>query len=145
MTEDIKKKIVDYLAEHNVIRLATVSSKGTPAVASLPYVNIEADVYLPTIRTTNKVANIDENPIVYFTCDEDYEDWSQIQGIQMQGTASLISDEEFTRILEMLFKKYPQMGVLPNNLDLVIIKVTPNEGYFLDYPKGFLQRNKVIY
>ena len=145
MSEETKKKIENYLAEHNVIRLATVRSDGKPAVASLPYVSDGADIYFPTIKTTQKAKNIAGNPKVAYTCDKNYEDWSQIQGIQMQGTASIISEEELPKILDMLTEKYPQMNNLPENLDLVIFKVSPDEGYFLDYTKGFLRRNKVVF
>ena len=126
MSEETKKKIENYLAEHNVIRLATVRSDGKPAVASLPYVNDGTDIYFPTIKTTQKVQNIAGNPKVAYTCDEDYEDWSQIQGIQMQGTASIISEVELPRILDMMTEKYPQMNDLPENLDFVIFEVLPN-------------------
>ena len=145
MSVETKKKIENYLAEHNVIRLATVRSDGKPAVASLPYVNDGAEIYFPTIKTTQKAKNIAGNPKVAYTCDKNYEDWSQIQGIQMQGTASIISEEELPRILDMMTEKYPQMNNLPENLDLVIFKVSPDEGYFLDYTKGFLRRNKVVF
>lgn len=145
MGEEIKKRIESYLAKHDVIRLATVGSDGKPAVASLPFVNDGADIYFPTIKTTQKAINIAGNPNVAYTCDENCEDWLQIQGIQMQGTASIITEEELPRILEMMTEKYIQMKNLPENLDLVIFKVSPDEGYFLDYTKGFLHRSKVAF
>jgi nitroimidazol reductase NimA-like FMN-containing flavoprotein (pyridoxamine 5'-phosphate oxidase superfamily) len=143
MSEEIKRRIGSYLAVHEVIRLATVASDGKPTVASLPYVNEGATIYFPTGRTTQKAVNIAGNPKVAYTCDEDYEDWWRIQGIQMQGTASVVSEEELPRIMDMMIKKFPQLGNIPRDLDMAIYKVEPNEGFFLDSTKGFLHRDKV--
>ena len=43
----------------------------------------------------------------------------------------------------MLNQKFPIMAEMPKEYDEVIVKITPKVCYFIDYTKGFQNRDKV--
>jgi len=144
MTEDIKQKVLDYLASHRFMRLGTVTTESTPMVHTVAYASDGPTVYFATDRRTRKILNISKNPEVAFSVDEDYADVTEIQGIQMEARATILSGRaDIERAGEILVKKFPGMAKMPPELDLAFVRVEPGEGYFLDYTKGFTHRDKI--
>ena len=65
-----------------------------------------------------------------------------IQGVQVEGTASLVTLEtEALRILGLMAQKFPGMEKMEPNPDLVIFRVEPTRGYFLDNTVAFGHRD----
>jgi general stress protein 26 len=146
MGEDIKKDVEDYLSKHRWLRLGTVNSEGRPIVHTMGYVSEGATVYMATDMKTRKAQNIIKNKNVAYTVDEDYEGPMEIQGIQMEGTAILLSDEkEIEKVVDMITAKFPFFSEMPPDPDICFIKVEPTKGYFLDSKKGFGHRDSVTY
>ena len=142
--DTIKAKIVDYLSQHPYLRLATVTESSTPQVHTVGYVSEGAVAYFVTDRKSRKAANIFKNPAVAYTVDENYEDLMAIQGIQMEGSASLITLEtEAIRLLGLMAQKFPGMEEMPPNPDLVWFKIEPTRGFFLDNTVNFGHRDMV--
>jgi uncharacterized protein YhbP (UPF0306 family) len=140
----IKTKIAAYLASHPYLRLGTVTAHSTPQVHTVGYVPEACIIYFVTDRKSRKAENISKNPAGAFTVDENYEDVMTIQGIQMEGTASRITLEtEAVRILGLMAKKFPGMEEMGPNPDLVIFKIEPTRGYFLDNTVAFGHRDMV--
>ena len=94
MAEELKDKINQYLANHYYLNLATVSPQGSPMAHTMAYVSKDSVVYLATNKNTRKVQNIMHNPHVAYTIDEDDPDWFDMQALQVEGKASIITDEE---------------------------------------------------
>jgi nitroimidazol reductase NimA-like FMN-containing flavoprotein (pyridoxamine 5'-phosphate oxidase superfamily) len=144
MTEDIRQKVLDYLASHQYMRLATVTTDSTPMVHTVAYASDGPTVYFLTDRRTRKIFNISRNPGVAFSVDEDYPDAALIQGIQMEARATILSARaDVDKARDLLVAKFPNMAKMPPELDLVFVRVDPEEGYFLDYTKGFTHRDKI--
>jgi general stress protein 26 len=144
--EGIRQKISDYLQSHNILTLATVTAEGKPQAHTVTYVNEGTTVYFGTLKDTRKARNIMNNSSVAFTVDEDYPDWNVIQGIQMSGQASLLTDQgELERIGKMYMEKFPQAADLPKSENMIMIKITATNGYFLDNTKGFTHRDEVMF
>ena len=144
MTEDIKQKVLDYLASHRYMRLATVTTDSTPMVHTVAYASEGPTVYFLTDRRTRKIFNISRNPEVAFSVDEDYPDAGLIQGIQMEARATILSTRaDVEKARDLLVAKFPNMAKMPPELDLVFVRVDSDEGYFLDYTKGFTHRDKI--
>lgn len=139
MKEETIKSIESYLKAHGLMTLATVTADGNPIAHSVEYVSEGNTVYFTTHGGMRKVANIKNNPNVGYTVDEDYPDWTKIQGIQMQGKASLLEDEsEIQRIMAIYLEKFPQVKNFPPEFSsqMVLIKVEPVLGRFIDNSKG---------
>jgi len=142
--DEIKTKIADYLAGHYYLRLGTVSKDGTPRVHTVDYVSESCTANFVTDRKSRKAENILNNPAVAYAIDENYEDVMAIQGVQMEGKASLVSNEtEAKRLLGLMVQKFPGMENMPPNPDLVIFKIEPTRGYFLGNSVTFGHREKV--
>lgn len=146
MSNEIKQKLVDYLASHRYMRFATVTDEGKPQVRTVAYASDGATVYFATDRRTRKVQAILRNPNVAYSVDEDYDDVSKIQGIQMEAKASLLSDKaDIDKAASLLMKVFPNMPELPSDLEVVFVRVEPAEAFFLDYTKGFTHTDKVTF
>jgi general stress protein 26 len=146
MDNKIKQKIIDYLASHRKMALATLSPEGKPVVHTVEYASEGATVYFTTDKKTRKVQNILKNPTVAYSVDEDYDDWMKIQGVQMEARATVVSEKaDIDKALGVYIKKFPFIASFPPNPDLVFIKVEPIEGFFLDYTKGFAHKDKVTF
>ena len=143
---DIKLKISEYFKNHQKLTLATVTAQGKPLAHTVEYVSDGEDVYFATRKDTRKVENIRNNSHIACTVDEDYTDWMKIQGVQMEGEAFVVSDEEMiNRIYGLYIEKFPFVAGFPPNPDLVFIRIKPRVAHFLDYEKGFSHRDRVTY
>ncbi|ABE52587.1 pyridoxamine 5'-phosphate oxidase family protein [Methanococcoides burtonii] len=143
---EIKERISEYLKKHPFLNLATISPEGNPMVHSMGFASSGPIVYFGTGNTTRKFRNIEQNPNVAFTVDEDGPDVMNITGIQMEGKASFVTDEaELGQIFQLMVEKFPFMAELPNNPDNVMIKVEPTKAFFLDYAVEFGFRYEVDY
>ena len=137
-----KNAISAYLASHIYLRLGTVTASSTPQVHTVGYVSEDCVVYFVTDRKSRKAENIARNPAVAYTVDENYEDILKIQGVQMEGRASLVSKgNEIRRIMGLMTQKFPVMKDMAPDPDLVIFKVAPVKGYFLDNTHAFGHRS----
>ncbi len=56
--DTIKTKIIDYLAAHPYLRLATVTDSCAPQVHTVGYVSEDAIVYFVTDKKSRKATNI---------------------------------------------------------------------------------------
>lgn len=143
-TENIKQSIINYLNGHHKMTLATCSLKSQPAAATVEYVTNGEIIYFGTNKNTNKVQNIQQNPTVAYAVDEDYDDWHAIQGVQIMGTASVVTDEQEAQKIGAIFgQKFPQMSDIPVTEDSIFVKIEPKRGHFIDYSKGFAHRDTV--
>ena len=146
MDKTIQKSIAGYLAAHRYMALASVDPDGRPVVHTMGYGSDGDTVYCATNRETRKVHNIKRNSNVALAVSEDYDEWGEIQGVQIQGKATFIHDEdEIKRVIAILAKNFPQFASLGPNPNIIFFKIEPVEGFFIDYKKGFGYRESVTY
>ncbi|MCC4772092.1 pyridoxamine 5'-phosphate oxidase family protein [Methanosarcina sp. DH2] len=144
MTEELKDKIREYLANHYYLNLATVSPQGRPMAHTMAYVSENEIIYLATNKNTRKVQNIMQNPKVAFTVDEDDPDWFDMQALQVEGRASIVADEkELREVGEIMAAKFPITADMPPDPDTIMIKIEPEIVYYLDYSVEFGHRVSV--
>ncbi len=141
MQPDTERFILDMLQAHNILTLATVREDGYPQATTVGYVHEGLTLYIGTFAQAQKVTNIRRCPKVSLTIDRDYDDWSQIKGLSMGGTAEILTDPEtIARVAALFTAKFPQIAALPVPIDpatVVFLKVTPSVISVLDYTKGF--------
>ncbi len=142
----ILKKIIHYLDTHPYLRLATVSAAGTPVAHTVAYVSRQATVYFITDKESRKARNILQNPAVAYTVDENYIELTDIQGVQMEGEARLVTEPaEVETAAKLLIDKFPAMRDIPQNPDLVYFRIDPKKGYFIDCTVDFGHRDKIVF
>ncbi|HPX56221.1 MAG TPA: pyridoxamine 5'-phosphate oxidase family protein [Syntrophales bacterium] len=143
---EMKRRIADYLSSHNIMTLATVSPEGMPAVRTLEYASNGAIVYFATFGGSKKIEHIRKNPHVAYTVDEDYRDWMTIQGVKIEGVATILSDPDSIEQAERFYMaKFPFVADFPPNPDLIFVRIEPATGYFLDYTKGFSHTDTIVF
>ena len=144
--KDIKDKIDDYLSRKKFVTIATSSPDGKPLTHTLFYVNKGPTIYLTTSKHSRKIKNIEKNPNVAYSIYNETEHLDEIRSVQMEGTATIISDEkEIDTIVKMFEQKFPAMKILTLQADSLIIKIKPKICYFTDYVKHGGIREKVEY
>jgi PPOX class probable F420-dependent enzyme len=105
----LSKRVATLLGAERVCRVATVGEGGTPHLVPVCHVMIGDRVYFGSGDDARKVLNLQENPRLAVTVDLYSEDWSQIKGVMVQGTARLVRrGPAFTRARKRLYAKYPQ-------------------------------------
>lgn len=133
--------ILDLMAGHNVMRLATVRPDGWPQATTVAYANDGLTLYFACDPDGQKVANIRQCNKVSATIDRDYADWNQIRGLSLGGVAQVVTDtEERLRAQALLKRKFPQWAEMPEPEDpalIAFVKVVPRVISVLDYTKGF--------
>ncbi len=145
--EEIRQTISDYLRAHRKMTLATVTLDGRPIAHTVEYVSDDSPtLFFTTRKTTRKAQNIMKNANVSFAVDEDYDDWMKIQGVQVEGRATILSEEKDIKYaMDLFLKKFPFVSEFTPDPDMVLIKIVPTAGFFLDNTKGFAHRDEVIF
>jgi general stress protein 26 len=140
MSEEMKKKVIAYMAAHNICSFATTREDGFPQANTVTYANDGTNIFFVTARESQKIKNIKFNSKVSLTIDEYYPDWSKmnkIKGITLGGTADILTNkEEIDKAMELLLKKFPFYANFPP-MDLVVVRVIPKIIHFLDYEIAF--------
>ena len=143
---ETKQQVVDYLKGHGAMTLATVTPDGVPLAHTVKYASDGATIYFVTMKSTRKAVDIEANPRVALTVDEDYADWMAIKGVQLEAAATILRDPaDIEKAAGVYIGKYPFVADFPPNPEMVFVKVEPTRGFFLDYAKGFAHRDTVAF
>jgi len=133
----------EYLLSHNVLSLAT-SVKDQPWVSAVFYaVHSEQLVFLSAPHTRHSL-NINQNPAISAAIQNDYKNWEDIKGIQLQGKAAQVDDT--ASVIAAYSKKFPVTGSdAPPQIARALDKigwyaVTVELLYFIDNSKGLGHR-----
>ena len=124
----LKKAIAHLIEWERVCRVATVGKAGMPHLVPVCHVLFEGKVYFASGDDGRKVLNLRANPRLALTIDLYSDDWANLKGVMVQGTAALIDKgPRFRKIRALLYKKYPQYPdeAALDESDSVIVEVTP--------------------
>ena len=150
MSETPREKTLAYLRSHSVMTLATTGPEGVWAAAVF-YVNDEFSLYFLSAPTTRHSRNIAANAGIAATVQEDYKDWPQIKGIQLEGHAYQIQGDERAFAITRYGSKYPLIGNLAKAPVAIAkamskvawYKVVPQRLYIIDNSMGLGHRDEV--
>lgn len=138
----------EYLNKHHVLCLAT-AHEAQSWVSPVFYAICRDSLIFLSAPHTRHAKNIDENPLVSASVQEDYKDWTKIQGIQLQGNVELIGKPEIREAIRCYSDKFPVTGdQAPAEIESALNKVTwyrlrPELVYFIDNSKGLGFREKI--
>lgn len=139
-----------YLRNHNVATLATGSGKDIWASAVF-YVNDGYTLYFLSSPESRHCLNLAQNPYVALTIQEDYSDWTDIKGVQMEGTVSEISGKEEEKARKLYGEKFPVVGMLSRAPAAIVkalakvrwYRINPRHLYFIDNSVGLGHRDEI--
>jgi uncharacterized protein YhbP (UPF0306 family) len=146
-----REAALDYLQRHNVLTLATTGPEGVWAAAVF-YVNRGFTCYFLSAESSRHSRNIAQNPQVAATVQEDYGDWPDIKGVQMEGTVRLITGAERLAAIARYGAKFPVVGNLAAAPPEIIramqrvawYRLEPTRLYFIDNSQGFGHREEIL-
>jgi uncharacterized protein YhbP (UPF0306 family) len=101
-----------YLAEHEMLTIATSSKDGVPHASALFYVSEGPIVYFSTSEATKTGRNLLENPLAAIAlgdAPDPGQDWSYARGIAINGTVTKLADAEAAAALALFHAKYPNL------------------------------------
>lgn len=150
MADALRERALDYLRGHHVMTLATHGSEG-PWAAAVFYVNDGFTLFCLSAPSSRHCMNLAHSPRISATIQEDYADWPQIKGVQLEGIASEISGEEEARARRLYGEKYPVVGMLAQAPAAIVkamakvrwYKIVPDRLYFIDNSAGFGHRDEI--
>jgi uncharacterized protein YhbP (UPF0306 family) len=143
-------RALQYLREHHVATLATSGSSG-PWAAAVFYVSEGFDLYFLSSPGSRHCENIARESRVAVTVQEDYSDWPNIKGLQLEGVAGVLSGDDESRARRLYGDKYPVVGrgaQAPTAIVNAIARIrwyrfTPRRAYFIDNSIGFGHRDEL--
>ncbi len=154
--KDLRKAVLEYMASHNTISLATERDQ-IPHAATVFYVNEGFDIFYLSSPTSRHSQNLARNPKVAGTINEDYHDWLTIKGIQLHGTVEQVgSIMENLNLAKLYIKKFPTVAdflLAPHKLGRVVMekvakvkfyRLKPWRIYFINNEVGFGHREELI-
>ena len=139
-----------YVEGHNVATLATAGPEG-PWAAAVFYASTGFTIYFLSSPTSRHGRNIGSNAEVAATIQEDYGDWHEIKGIQLQGQARRLEGTERAEAEARFGAKFPRLvnpalvpGAIARALRLVAwYQIEPTRVYFVDNSRGFAHRDEI--
>jgi len=154
---ELEKTVLHYMENHNTLSLAT-EKDGKPHAATVFFVNIGFDIYFFSSPTSRHGDNFAHNPWVSATINEDYSDWLNIKGIQLEGfvkdIGGILGNK---RVSTAYVKKYPSVidfFFSPQKLGQAIAqkiagvnyyRLKPSRIYFINNELGFGHKEELIF
>jgi PPOX class probable F420-dependent enzyme len=149
MDEKLRRKILDILAEHRIMTVATLRPDGWPQATTVGYASDGLTLYFLCGLDSQKAANIARDERISITIDHDTPQVMEISGLSLAGRAKQVKDaEEARRAIDLLISRYPeQQSVtfpMPKPEDVCVVRVEPVVISVLDYTKGFAHTDLVV-
>ncbi len=122
MAAEIDDTKVAILRELDLVRLATISSKGDPFVIPVRFWYDGSSIYFTSDEGLPLLTNVRANRRVALVADTSQE--GTPQGLVVQGLASIVRGQgEYDRVLEALSKKYSESSETMSGE--IVVKVIP--------------------
>lgn len=140
MDQALKSLILEIVAKHRVLTLATLRPDGWPQATTVGYAAEGMTIYFLCGADSQKAANLTHCNKVSLTIDDDADEMFALKGLSMAATAEFIDDPARTaRIFRALVGKYPQAKDMPEPAPGTVryVRLTPKVISVLDYSKGF--------
>ena len=153
MSDRLKQQILDYMQAHNTMTLATCVND-VPWAATVFYASNDLRLYFFSAPDSRHCQNLTANARVAVTIQEDYHDWRQIKGIQLEGNVALLDGVlEKAKAMAVYARKYPGVIKLFTDpasgvffkafLKVKFYCVVPQRVFYIDNEQGFGKRQEL--
>jgi len=154
VAEELEHQILDYIQSHNTTTLGTCRD-GSPWNATVFYASDHIQLYFFSAPDSRHCENLEVNARVAATIQEDYKDWREIKGIQLEGTVERIDSMVAKgKALAIYARKYPEVIKLfmdPSSgvfhkafLKVKFYRILPERIYYIDNAQGFGKRQEFV-
>ena len=146
----LPQPVAAYLSGHHVMTLATHGAEG-PWAAAVFYASDGASLIFLSAPNTRHCRNLAQDSRCAATIQEDYREWSQIKGIQLEGRVVELQDEEEKRAQHLYGEKFPIVGAVTDVPPAIIkalarvrwYRLVPEHFHFIDNSQGFGHRDEI--
>jgi len=119
-----------FIRQLPVARVATATKSGNPRVRPVWPVFDGKNIYFATDPGNVKLKHIKENSTVSIVFDDyDRDNWSNLKGIRIQGTAKILNGgDEYKHAHALLKEKYPEYRTAEGGWaygEIPIVKIVP--------------------
>lgn len=155
MSEELKQQILRYIENHHTMTLGTCHA-GVPWTATVFYASEGLRLYFFSVPESRHCQNLLANSRVAVTIQEDYQDWKQIKGIQLEGKVVAVKSlVEKGKAMALYSRKYPEtMKIFTNPASGIFFKaflkvkfygVVPERVFYIDNEQyGFGKRQELV-
>jgi uncharacterized protein YhbP (UPF0306 family) len=149
--ESPRQRALAYLRDHNVMTLATFGDRGLWAAAVF-YASDGFELYFLSAAGTRHGVNMGAGSDVSATVQEDYREWRDIKGVQLEGSAARLEGAEKDAAIACYERKFPFVRAWSSEpLALIAAlkrvswyRVVPSRLYLIDNSLGFGHRDQVV-
>jgi uncharacterized protein len=144
-----RDRALAYLAGHQVMTLATYGAEG-PWAAAVFYANDGFNLYFVSSPASRHGRDLAAHAAAAVTVQEDYREWREIKGIQIEGMVEQLSGAAETRARKLYAAKFPLVAAsAPAAIVAAFAKVRwyrlgAARAYFVDNSAGFGHRDQVL-
>lgn len=132
MAHQLSGKVLAFVRSQRVARVATVGGDGLPHNVPICPVAASGRIYFASEAKARKVRNLRQNFRIALAFDHYTENWKQLAGVMIVGTASIIDQgAAFRRARQTLYRKYRSYArIAPiEEGESVIVCVTPTASF----------------
>jgi uncharacterized protein len=149
--EALRRKVLAYLERHSVMTLATAGPRG-PWAAAVFYVNDGLRLFFVSSPRSRHGEDLAASARAAATIHEDYRDWPEIQGVQLEGAVSEVEPADLPRVRALYGAKFPVVGrvaEMPPAIAAALARIrwyalAPDALHFVDNASGFGQRARLL-
>jgi PPOX class probable F420-dependent enzyme len=111
-------EVIDFLSGGaRVLQLATIGRDGAPHQAPMWFTMDDGKIVFRSFTKSQKIVNLMRDPRLSVLVEQG-DAYAQLQGVMIQGTATLITDPAYVlRIYGRLAARYPMIGDEPIEMD----------------------------
>ena len=144
---DLRGRVQAYLGARHVMTLATAGDQGSWAAAVF-YVHEGWALYFVSAPGSRHCRDIARSPRVSVTIQEDYSDWTEIKGVQLEGAASRLTGSHAERAQELYAAKFPLLRDPPAAIAQAMARISwyrivPGRAWFIDNSIAFGHRDEI--
>jgi uncharacterized protein YhbP (UPF0306 family) len=128
---ELRERVLDYLADHTVLNLATYGPAGLWA-AQVLYVHEGIDLYFTSVATTRHGINMSSTGRIAGTISDECLEWLAMKGIQLEGCVERVGDlEQRRRVVRAYLRRFPfASGLWHGSSDVEAIALDPGVHHF---------------
>ena len=150
MPTELPPQVAAYLAGHHVMTLATQGPQG-PWASAVFYAGDGASLIFLSAPNTRHCRNLAQDARCAATIQEDYREWSQIKGIQLEGRVIELQGDEEKHAQRLYGEKFPVVGAVADVPPAIVkalakvrwFRLVPEHFHFIDNSKGFGHRDEI--
>jgi len=145
---ELPAQVLDFVAAHSVMTLATAGPDG-PWAAAVFYAHDDQRLLFLSAPGTRHGRNLARDPRCAATIQADSADWPRIQGIQLEGRVAQLAAGEAAQARELYGRKFPIVGRTAQVPAAIVeamarirwYELMPERLFFVDNRRGFGHRD----